>query len=422
MLSKYGKILWILSLLILAVVLSNTVIIAAEKIEISWFSDNHQEPQIIPLRSKLIQEFEELHPNVTIKQIQAVDTAEWMQFSTMARAGKTPDIADIGIENIGTAIANGWVLSLDKYVTEKDKEVMSENALKGGTVDGKLYGWPFWGGIYAQYYNKRLLIEAGLDPNNLPETWDEFLGWMKKLNNPPAVYGLVDVWNSSTCFRHHMPWVWSNGGKLLNDDNTKCLLDQPAAVEALRFRTELFTKYNLVPPGPTTYAYTEETRAFSYEKAASMTNALWALPKVLEDNPEAMENNIVIGTMPYNKEKVTFAYTVFMVIGANSKHPELAAEFMKFLTTKEAETQRALQAKWIPFRKDIVTDPEIQKDEYLTKFIELMESGQLPPNIPQSAGIQVRVVEMVQDVLIGKATPEEASVEATKDINKMLTK
>ena len=47
-----------------------------------------------------------------------------------------------------------------------------------------------------------------------------------------------------------------------------------------------------MPPGPTTYAYNEETRAFALGLAASMTNAYWGMPKVLGDNPE-MEDNII---------------------------------------------------------------------------------------------------------------------------------
>lgn len=421
MLSKHGKIMWILGLLILVLVSFNVVTIAKDSITITWMSENHHEPQIKAVRGKLIQEFEELHPNVFIMQIQPPLEGQWMKFSIMARAGITPDIMDLGCEYLGSAVDRGWVLNLDKYVAEEDKENMSKNALNAGKVDGKIYGWPFWGGIYGMYYNKRFVIEAGLNPDNLPETWDEFLDWAKKMNNPP-VYGYAGIWSSGTLFHHHLARLYSNGGDILNDDYTKCLLDQPEAVEALSFWTELDSKHKVIPPGPTTYTYQEQTRAFAYELAASMTNALWAMPKLLGDNPEAMTDNILIGQNPYRTVPATYAKILYQVIGANSENPDIAWEFIKYLNTFEAATQRAIEAKWIPFRTDVINAPEVQDSEDLKQFLGFMETAKTNPNVPQIGEIQSRIIEMVQMVLTGQATPEEASIEATKDIDKMLAK
>lgn len=421
MLSKVSKMVLVLSLLILTILLFNTAIMAADKIEINWFSENHHEEQIKPLRTRLIKEFEELHPNVKIILVQSPVEKQWLKLSVMAESGVTPDVIDLACNFMGSAISNGWLLSLDKYVTEKDKEVIIKGALDGASMDGKLYGWPFYGGVYVTYYNKKLVIEAGLDPNNPPQTLDEFLDWTLKLNNPPTVYGYAGVWSSKTCFRHYLGYLFANGAEFLNADNTKCLLDQPAAIETLRFWTDLFTKYNAVPPGPTTYQYNEETQAFAYQVAASMTNAYWAIPKVLDDNPE-MEGNIIIGPMPYNKKPATFVQLNYQAIGANSKNPEMAFEFMKFLTTKKAVTERAIQAKWMFFRTDVADTPEVKQDKYLGKFLEFMKGARTNPTIPTIVEVQGRVILMVQNVLIGKSTVEEASIEATKDIDKILAK
>ena len=200
------------------------------------------------------------------------------------------------------------------------------------------------------------------------------------------------------------------------------MLDQPEAVEALSFWTELDSKHKVIPPGPTTYTYQEQTRAFAYELAASMTNALWAMPKLLGDNPEAMTDNILIGQNPYRTVPATYAKILYQVIGANSENPDIAWEFIKYLNTFEAATQRAVEAKWIPFRTDVINAPEVQDSEDLKQFLGFMETAKTNPNVPQIGEIQSRIIEMVQMVLTGQATPEEASIEATKDIDKMLAK
>jgi len=418
---KYCKIITFLILSVTVVLAFSIGVTAADAIEISWFSENHHEPQIKPLRDRLVKEFEELHPNVKILLVQPPVEKEWMKFSVMAGSGITPDIIDLSCDYIGSAIGNEWVLCLDEFVTDKDKDGVSKSALAGATVDGKLYGWPFMGAVFGNYYNKKLVIEAGLDPNNPPQTWDEFLDWVLKLNNPPNVYGYAGIWDSGTAFRHHMAYLLANGTTLLDDNNTECLLDQPAAIETLRFWTELFTKYNAMPPGPTTYTYNEETRAFALGLAASMTNAYWGMPKVIGDNPE-MEDNFIIGPIPYTKEPATYFQVIYQVIGAHSKNPEMAFEFIKFLTTKEHVTERALMAKWMHFRTDALNEPQLQQDKYLGTFLKFMENAYTNPTIQTIAEIQQRVITMLQDVLIGKRSVEEASIEAKKDIDKILMK
>lgn len=420
MFSKHRAGMSVLVLLVLACVSLNAVAVAAtDAVTLTWLSENHHEPQISPLRSKLIKEFEALYPNVVIVPIQPPLEKDWVRFSVMARAGATPDIVDIGCEYLGSAIDKGWVLCLDKYVTEEDKKTVSKNALDGAVVDGKIYAWPFWGGVYGMFYNKKLVTKAGLDPNNPPQTWDQFLNWATRMNNPP-VYGYAGIWSSATLFHHHLARLYSNGGNLLNEDNTKCLLDQPAAIETLRFWTELYTKHKVIPPGPTTYEYQEQTRAFASELAASMTNALWAVPKVLQDNPKGMKDNIIIGQNPYKTGPATYAKIVYQAIGVNSKNPEWAWKFIKFLNSKEAVIERALNACWMPFRTDVLNDPRIQNSAHIREFLRFMETARTNPTIPQIAEIQNRVIEMVQSVLLGKATPEEASIAATRDIDKML--
>jgi len=340
----------------------------------------------------------------------------------MARAGETPDINTVGCELLGSAVDKGWVMCLDKFVTEEDKENVYEMTIKGAMVDGRIYAWPFWGGVFGTLYNKRLVMEAGLDPDNLPETWDEYLEWVLKMNNPP-VYGYVGMWKKDyNLFQQHLGRLYSNGGALLNDDFTKCLLDQPEAVETLRFWTDLYTKYNAVPPGPTTYSYPELTRDFAYEVAATMQNCFWALPKLLGDNPEGMKDNILIGPNPYRKIRTTYAKIVYLTIGANSKHPDMAWEFIKYINSREAVAERAIRAQWMPFRKDVINTPEVQNAPELKIFLGFMESAKTNPNVPQINEIKDIVIEMVQSVLVGQATPEEASIKATKEIDEIIAR
>ena len=53
---------------------------------------------------------------------------------------------------------------------------------------GDLYGLPLSGDVNVLYYNTELLVQAGLDPDKPPQTWDEFMAYAKALTKD-GVYG-----------------------------------------------------------------------------------------------------------------------------------------------------------------------------------------------------------------------------------------
>lgn len=53
------------------------------------------------------------------------------------------------------------------------------------TKDGKIYGVPYAGILlYGLIYRKDLVLEAGLNPESPPETWDEYFYWCQKMTFP----------------------------------------------------------------------------------------------------------------------------------------------------------------------------------------------------------------------------------------------
>src|SRR5262249_51038666 len=52
-------------------------------------------------------------------------------------------------------------------------------------------------------------------------------------------------WHQGTGLRAWAPWVWIFGGDVLTKDGTRCVLDQPPAVEGLQFLQDLIHKYQV---------------------------------------------------------------------------------------------------------------------------------------------------------------------------------
>jgi multiple sugar transport system substrate-binding protein len=97
------------------------------------------------------------------------------------------------------------------------------------------------------YYNKELFKKAGADfpAADEPLSWDDFKATAQKLTDPGArTYGYIQGFAIDSV----IPWIWGNGGDYMNEDATECTLDQPEAMEAMQFLSDLFNKDKVAAP------------------------------------------------------------------------------------------------------------------------------------------------------------------------------
>ena len=87
------------------------------------------------------------------------------------------------------------------------------------------------------------LLLFSISEEDIPDTWDEVfeVGEVIKANTDKYTIGLqmLDTWPDLTL-------IFSNGGKLLNEDNTKVAFNNPEAVEAIEMWQRLYSE-GLIP-------------------------------------------------------------------------------------------------------------------------------------------------------------------------------
>jgi multiple sugar transport system permease protein len=78
------------------------------------------------------------------------------------------------------------------------------------TQDGKVYGVPMAGTqYYGIVYRKDLVQQAGLDPEVMPETWDDFYRWCQRLTFPGKQVAGAKVQRGQRAFgAENRPWGW----------------------------------------------------------------------------------------------------------------------------------------------------------------------------------------------------------------------
>ena len=131
------------------------------------------------------------------------------------------------------------------------------------------------------YFNKRLLTEAGIDPESLYElqanhewTWDKFTEIMDTVQRDIDNDGVIDVYgvtqNSGNMISAA---VWSNGGEYVGQKDGKYVyrLEDPETVEGLTWAVEtVLAKYSLPYPDGAEWDYYKE--AYKSGMAAFMVD------------------------------------------------------------------------------------------------------------------------------------------------------
>ena len=137
--------------------------------------------------AKAVEEFaatyNELNPNVKVKPI-FVPTGELLpKMEATAAAGKPPAIAIADIAWMGRLLRSDFLLPMDGYMEEKGFDLgdFYPSLLEYSMYQGQTLALPITTNNLALFYNKDLFKAVGLDPNRPPTTWDELMGYGKKL-------------------------------------------------------------------------------------------------------------------------------------------------------------------------------------------------------------------------------------------------
>lgn len=201
------------------------------------------------------------------------------------------------------------------------------------------------------FYNKAIFKELGLSE---AATWDEFISNLetvktKKPDLAPLFMGGKDSWMLGHMieFMAHGVIKQQNGNTaaklaFINNDDSKlqfAAADGPMDSFAKAF-LELKSK-GLFNKDFLTATYDDQINAFANGKAAAISQGMWALSAILENNPNMKD----IGFAPYpaitssTKPVVLCAEDSVYAITSASKHKEEAKKFLDFLFNKENLTK-----------------------------------------------------------------------------------
>lgn len=387
--------------------------------EITWWTPNWGEARAQELASQ----FEAANPDVTIRLEITVSNGLQNRIMTALRSGSPPDLIDSSMQWIAPFAATGKLLPLDDFAENStiDMDDLLAASVGYSSYEGQLYGLPYRSQTLAMIYNKGLYREAGLDPENPPQTWDELIEASKALTRtnadgqPQYGMGVSGGGEVSNLVTRLVPFIWMNGGDVLSEDGNTAILNSPEAVEAVEFYTDMLTVHKVAPPSTLQNDGTALRRLFATETIAQYFSGQFDLPALAAEAPD-----IEIGVTPFphpeGKETAGMLAGWAFLVPSDSPRTETTLRFVEFLMQPE---NQGFYTDTFPASQSAMSLPRFQ-DPLLEPFKEALTFARPASNHPVWIQASQSIFNHVQEVLLGTATAQQAMDAAAAEIQALL--
>lgn len=378
--------------------------------------------------------FHKQHPNIKVVLEPVSYKEKETKYTVESIAGRAPDVFHVHAFSLPMFFSKGYAKDLTQFIEKEGAGFLDPwypLPLKLMKHNGKMHAMPGDYMTMVSFYNTKMFEAAGLDINNPPKTWDEFLVYAKKLTLDTDGDGKIDQWGFGTVgakspgfSMRFGPFLWSHGADYLTPDLKQSALNTPEAKEAFTRFVELYTKHKVVPPGLTAMNPQEVRTQFAQKKVAMILGSGWTPPIVNKINPDLNAFEILkCSAAPMKTQQATAIWLSSWVMSPNTKHPQEAWELLKFITSKEMELKWFTDNRVISSRKDVSTvAPAILNDKFASVMASQLPNGKVEPQIKQWPEIMDTFTTSLQEAIVGAKTPEKALVEAHQRINAILAR
>ncbi len=222
----------------------------------------------------------------------------------------------------------------DAYMPEGVLDTIFEPIRNEGSYDGKFYVWPFLLDVIVQGWNADIVTRAGLDPEAVPATWDDFIAaGQKVVDSGAAPFGCTFDFHA---WRSLIPITHSISLDVYDPESGLFLWNSDPAVEALEIMKRIMPIANpdVLNPGATDGGVnqTPDEQAFASQAVAyyiKYQNAHLRFASTWQD-----PSQLRLAALPKTADGVggTVFWTTGSVLMKHGNDKEQAAAYLNTLT------------------------------------------------------------------------------------------
>lgn len=389
----------------------------------------------IPALDSLIAEFEDAHPGITIRA-QYIPTGDALiqKLAAAVQSNTTPDVSWIHSDFLDKLVEADAIFPMSHFIegknglTTHEMEDLVPASLEAGRWRGTLYALPMEATTLALFYNKDLFRKSGLDPSRPPRTWEELYSMARHLtvdedgDGKTDQYGFfvpvfpaagpLNIWMNL----QWVPFLWQAGGEELSADGSTVLFNSQAGVSALTLWKKLYDDLDFGKFG------LSHDMGFASGKIAMILDGPWDLPRFRE-----LKNfEWAVAPLPAGPAgTATYLAGEQLVIFKQSKQPEQAWTFVKWIIQPHVQMRFSMRSGYLPVRTSVLSMEEYRQylatDRAMEVFVEQMKVGRARRSIDfHRVEINRALAEAIERATLGKGDPKKELDGAVKQSNELL--
>jgi multiple sugar transport system substrate-binding protein len=325
------------------------------------------EPEELKAYRQLIDAFGERESHVRVQLVEASDRDDLIaRLSTSFAGGSPPDVFLINYRFYGQFASKGVLEPLEERVNASnvfEPDDFYPQALEAFRWNRELTCLPQNISSLVVYYNRSLFRRYAVQVPRAGWTWTDFVTTAARLTRDragqpvrgqepelgavtPVVYGL----GLEPTLIRIAPFVWSNGGRLVDDERrpTRLTLEEPSALQALKEFLELRSVYGVVPTDAEVEAEDDESR-FANGRLAMLLSSRRSTPTFRTITSFDWD----VAPLPRWQRPAGILHSDAYCLTTASDEKEAAWGFIEFANSPEGQRIVARTGRTVPSLKSV---------------------------------------------------------------------
>jgi len=346
--------------------------------------------------------FEAAHAGTTVALDTVASAGDLVaKLTTSFAAGSAPDVFVLNYRRLGRFAAKGVIAPVAAGSTQG----LFPAPLEAFTFGGKLLCRPSNASSMVVYLNTALFAEAGVPLPKTTWTWDDLRSTAEALK----AKGITSIAFETALIRL-APFVWSNGGEVVDDADapTKVDLSGAPAREALQYLLDL----QRTGLSATDRAAQDPEDAFTAGKVAMLLESRRAVPGLRKTTGLAFD----VAPVPTRKTATSVLHSDGYCITKATKNSRLAQAFAEFATSGDGAKVLARSGRSVPMSVAVARSADFLAPGTMPKSSSVfLDQAETARALPHSAGWN-EAESVTDDVLTQLFAGKTSLDEAVSDI------
>ncbi|VAW13356.1 Glycerol-3-phosphate ABC transporter, substrate-binding protein UgpB [hydrothermal vent metagenome] len=373
----------------------------------------------------MVADFSAQNPDIKVNAIYAGNYNDARIKALAAlKSGKPAQLSVMFSIDLYELIEQDAIVAFDDIVkTDEEKAWLNSfypTLMENGVTGGKTWGIPFQRSTIVMYYNKDAFRDAGLDPENPPQSWDELVAAGKKLTKADGSQWGVMIPSTGYPYWMFGALTMQNDQVLMNRAGDTTNFAAPATVEALQFWKDLGSKEKVMPEG--TIEWGTLRKNFLEGRTAIMWHSTGNLTIVKKN----AKFDFGVAMLPAKKRRGTPTGGGNFYIFKNTTDAERVAalKLIRFMTSPEQSADWSMKTGYMGISQATYDTKKLQdyvkgfpyaavaRDQlaYATAELSTYETGR----------VRKALDDAIQAALTGTKSPEAALKDAQATADRLL--